>query len=440
MSNSTALSLAAAPPTSPAITVSAILPTIGRMRLRLLFLCVIGVVLRLTVLQRQRTGQQYAAVDSEAMLQILLVGFTALVLLSCRPRAWIRRLRSTAALWWFAFCLVGLLSTVWSESAKYTLYRSAEVIILSFAVFVIVMSARTWVEAERRMLWLAWIALLAAVIGTSRLYSWSIWGLRSNTYGAMAAMLACYCYGVMLYSRGKRRRNFMVLAGGAAFLTVYSLSLASWWSMLAGVLLITVFSRHRLLVVMLALSGTIAVLVGGETLMQEAILRNRDTEEVGSLHGRRYLWEHYIEAFKERPILGYGFAVGARTTGPVYTTNTHNSLISVLIGCGIIGVLPVFIGIVRMMRDLRLLHRQRMQAVLAISGALLAAGVNSMANAFLGENWTPATFVFCCIFALFLYLYLLWRTNRHSRGMLPSRLDLHPQSAIQQPVQSCLTN
>jgi len=152
-----------------------------------------------------------------------------------------------------------------------------------------------------------------------------------------------------------------------------------------------------LLVVLLVL---VAGLFWGPELARNVLLRNRSAGELATLHGRTHMWTYYWKASLERPLLGYGYALGARQLGPMYATQTHNALISVLLGCGWVGFAIVAGYALCYGFELRWGARQGIVGALGCAAVAAAALTNNMSLAFVGETWSPVTFVFIAFFAL----------------------------------------
>jgi O-antigen ligase len=121
---------------------------------------------------------------------------------------------------------------------------------------------------------------------------------------------------------------------------------------------------------------------------------------LSTLHGRTHLWLHYWEVYKQRPLLGYGYAIGAREMGPVYATNTHNAIVSVLMACGLPGLAVLLWMLARYGQELASARRQSREGVVPSVALGVTALTNSMSLAFFGEGWTPVTFILACFFAL----------------------------------------
>jgi O-antigen ligase len=121
-----------------------------------------------------------------------------------------------------------------------------------------------------------------------------------------------------------------------------------------------------------------------------------------NLSGRRELWGAFTARFLERPILGYGYAVAARTKGAFYVTNTHNIVFAVLLGTGLVGALTCIWTLALAAKEsLRPIVQARSGAIGAFC-ALSAGLVNGMSISLICEGWMCPSFVFVMIYAFFL--------------------------------------
>jgi O-antigen ligase len=118
-------------------------------------------------------------------------------------------------------------------------------------------------------------------------------------------------------------------------------------------LLIVPFSMTRLspgrmfsAVMMLLVAGALAVVYTPDTLIQR--LASTGTEvEGGRLGGRGKLWKAGLEAFADKPIIGYGTGLFREAITPMLgeaAQVAHNSFISVLVEQGLVGLL-LYVGI-----------------------------------------------------------------------------------------------
>jgi exopolysaccharide production protein ExoQ len=78
------------------------------------------------------------------------------------------------------------------------------------------------------------------------------------------------------------------------------------------------------------------------------LLRGQDEELVTSLSGRTEGWEAAWESFQESPVVGQGFAAFARANilGSSGMSSLHGALFEVMVGTGLLGLIPWVVAIV----------------------------------------------------------------------------------------------
>ena len=114
-------------------------------------------------------------------------------------------------------------------------------------------------------------------------------------------------------------------------------------------------ARLTTAVVMLCLSGALALTYVPETLIQRLAGTGREVEE-GTMHGRLDIWKAGVKAFSQKPLVGYGtanFKAAVRAFGEGQVA--HNSYLSVLVEQGLIGFalyftmyVSVFLAVLRL--------------------------------------------------------------------------------------------
>src|SRR5947209_6870976 len=71
-------------------------------------------------------------------------------------------------------------------------------------------------------------------------------------------------------------------------------------------------------------------------------MRGRDGELVTTLSGRTGAWRAALQAFQEAPIAGHGFAAFARARilGTAGASSLHGAVFDVMVGTGLLGLIP----------------------------------------------------------------------------------------------------
>ena len=136
------------------------------------------------------------------------------------------------------------------------------------------------------------------------------------------------------------------------------------------------------------------------------LFTGKRTGEILNLGGRTQMWEELWYHFMRSPIIGHGFAVIAKGGGQLFSSKPHNSLLSVLIGTGMIGMSVIIMYGFRLIRELLVTSTRRCQGAVGSIGALATGLVNSLATPFIFSQWEEASVVFA-LFTGFFILFVL---------------------------------
>lgn len=365
----------------------------------LLYVLVVMWVARNTVFIRQRADAAYAAVDTMAILQIGIVLAIIAVILQCPyMRAW-RRIKGTSLKYYFFYYLLSAVFALWSINPKYSLYRSVEVLALSAGVLLFCLSDPDIQKCIQRTRIMVWTTIILFILSVVRLKGLGPI-LQDNGLGAAAAMSACFFLGWVLAVKAGNNRKRLIQGGASTVLVVITMSLASWWSFWFGIVYCSLFTRRKGLIIALFLCGATLFFMLGTDTRENLLIRDKTIEQVLEGHGRKMLWENYLEVSGESPLVGFGFAMGAREVGAYYKTNTHNTFFAALLGMGWIGVGVWVLFIGSFLSELFQYRHSSNPVWLGCAAALAAGGLNSMSLSILGEQWHPATTVFMAFLSL----------------------------------------
>lgn len=168
--------------------------------------------------------------------------------------------------------------------------------------------------------------------------------MPENGLAFLSAITGFAAFCALQRTRGLFKRLFFALA---LVLSLVSLTLAqsrtSFIGFLAGVAVYLLFDRRYVqMLVMLIVFTTAALYTQATDVTRMYLVRGQDEELMKSFSGRTEGWEGAWAAFQESPIAGHGFAAFARTNilGAEGPSSLHGAVFDVMVGTGLLGLLP----------------------------------------------------------------------------------------------------
>ncbi len=382
----------------------------------------LALICRKTVFARQRWGEgAFAAVDVYAIVEIGLVAAACLLLLA-QPAIWslVVRRRRTSLVWFMAFYAVGMVSALWSQHASYSLFMSAEALSQTLLIMLALQYAASFAQAEKWILRVTSINILFGMCVNMRFYglSFQLRDWHTNSYSAIGAMLLCYCTAEYFRADSVRARRLMAYGIFGLMAVALGTSGASSLAVLCGLGAAALLLRQARWPLIVFLGLCVFAALSDPQSVLNVLFPGRTAEQVIALRGRWFVWEQLADYIVESPLLGHGFAMGARL-GDVSLTNTHNALLSVLLGTGLLGVVIMMAGLFRWGREVRVAARARIPGLVGCNSALIVGLVNSMSLGFLGEAWRDVTFTFACFLVLHTWALERWIVQYHARRRSP---------------------
>ncbi|MFO0911774.1 MAG: O-antigen ligase family protein [Pirellulales bacterium] len=383
---------------------------------------------RKDVMIRFRWGAlDYTSVDSYAALEIAIVLASCAYCLTNRKLApTLRMISGTSLSAFFAMYGWGLISSIWSEQPSYSLFQALEVLSQLAIVLIAVSYAPTVATAETSVLWVSMIATLCGIGQYVKLYGFStqLSDWHTNHYTATAAILLSYCFAEFFASSGRRRIRLMAFGGFAAFALLLGTSATSIIAALTGFAITAMLLKgNRWPLIAIAAIAMIGAALAPDVAFS-ILFPGKTEHQVTSLHGREHLWGALASYIWESPIVGHGFAMGAklgsmRSDFQIVTTNTHNSFLSVVLGMGFVGVLLASLAAARFTFEIKRNRKAGIQGSVGVASAVVSGVVNGMGIGILGETWRSSTLAFAAILAL----HAIWicPSARRRTNALPQR-------------------
>lgn len=316
--------------------------------------------------------------DTAAVYRVSMVGITAFVLilrLVLRRPPWMRSLFQGLVGLVAVFACVCVLSSVWSVNPPWTLYKSLEYLVDISLLAAILATAKETEDYESLLNW-TWV-----ICGMLVVVAWleaPIWpdealegaggymggplqyrlsgvypGLGFNmlgTYGAIMSTIAI----CRLLPSGDRKVDRLwyssVLVVGMITM-VFAQTRSAIGGFVIGSILAFILTKRIRFGMVLGLAALAVMLVTGASgTMTEFLERGQSTDQLASLSGRTEWWGVAWEAFKLRPLTGYGaFASGMSVfpkLGVKEITPLHSDYVETLVGLGVWGPLLIIAGLI----------------------------------------------------------------------------------------------
>jgi O-antigen ligase len=322
---------------------------------------------------RARTAAEIseAPVDAWALFRIGLVFIVALVLfvrLCLKRTRWPSTLFSGAIGIFFLYPLISLISTIWSVSPLWTLYKSLEFLIDVFLLAVIVGMLESAEDYRKFANW-TWILLgflvatawIGAIVDPGDAF-FSDPSVRSmvlparlvglvpvvacNELSEISAVLALVALSRLFVDPEAQnsRSRYRVLFGIALITLVITQTRGAFASFLIGLVVLLILTRRYRLA---AVAGISSALVAMALLLftnfgataTSFLLRGQSVDQASGISGRGEIWQQALTSILESPWIGYGGFAGSR-----FVVFTKNSLGSSSLNSYIDGALNIGIG------------------------------------------------------------------------------------------------
>ena len=378
----------------------------------LLFLA-FSLIFRITLLIRKRSDDDFAVIDSLAMLEIAIVGLIVVILLlSPYLSTIVSRISKSSASILFIYSLISIFSALWSPLPSYSLFRAVQVTSQLLVIFVVLYEFGSFSSAENFVLRVSTFLMLINLLGQFKLigYQFYLPLLHSNTYSNSAAMIFCYCFHEYFISTNEDKKKYRNYALIGLFGIIIGTSATSNISVLIS-LLFTRFILYRNLSIgtfIFSLIMIVSMLSFSKNLLDskvsDIILAGKDPEAVSTMSGRMHIWTTYMDVAKERPILGHGFAIATRV-GTFRVNTAHNVFLAIALDLGLVGLCLFLWGAQRLARECMRPEPQPTKGRLGVLSVFIAALIACQSTPFIATQWHAPN----AVFALFLALHTLYR-------------------------------
>jgi O-antigen ligase len=304
--------------------------------------------------------------DVWAGWRIGLMGLVAVSLMARLPGGrteWFAALRRGLPAGLAMYGLISLVSTLWSVYPLWTLYKSVEYMI-DLALLAAILTAVREPDDLKALFDLTWLLFglfiiavwlgviirpdLALVRGIG-LIGVQVQGVfpaaSANGVGDLSGVLLVIACTRLLVREHQRAFYWLVLAT-ALPTVILAQSRSPATGALLGLLAVFLLNRRfGLLTILGAVSIVLFAMTGAGAVVYEAFLRGQNPALFASLSGRVGWWQAAWEVFRHHPLLGLGGHAGARfavlaALGVSDSSSIHNAWLEILLGVGVIGLLP----------------------------------------------------------------------------------------------------
>jgi O-antigen ligase len=285
-----------------------------------------------------------------------------------------------------SYSLICIVSTLWSVYPSWTLYKSLEYFIEVALIAVIVYQVKhlqdfkplfdwTWMFIGLLMLsvWLGVLLWPSEAIN----YGIGLLGIQikgvfpviaENGVGELGALLSIVSFVRFLYVQDKSRGFYLFLFLFGLVTLIFSQSRSPLIGFVLAIPLILILD-HR--ISLLAFAGLILpallLLTSAGELFWQFFKRNQSEELFFSLSGRIYYWEFALPLIFDRPVLGYGAYAAGRFLVALHfhdlLSSLHGTYLEVLIGTGILGIIPLLVAVLGtwwvLIRDIQKRHLEK---------------------------------------------------------------------------------
>jgi O-antigen ligase len=195
-----------------------------------------------------------------------------------------------------------------------------------------------------------------------------------------------------------KRYGFFALA-----VLLLGTSSGSFIATFCGLILILFLHRNAGVLILVAGLLLVILIIGVDWApVWDFVFYGKSERAISTLHGRLPMWQRLLELVYENIFLGTGFGVFMRSADLATAGHPHNSLISVLMGTGILGGIPVVIFFFRLLREFLKTTGRKLPGAIGCTAAISTGLINSLASPFVLDKWDESTLVFACLIALFI--------------------------------------
>jgi hypothetical protein len=334
-----------------------------------------GLITLSSVVFRTRSAESIreTPVDTSAAYRIILVGIVAAVLaarLVLGKTPWLPSLFRGVMAGLGVYVSVAIASSVWSVFPLWSLYRSFEYFVDLSLVAAILVAARSTKTLRSLFDWTwiltivfmgtVWFGVLAwpseALIRDVGKIGIQIQGvfpvISSNSVGDLGAVLGVVALARLLCDMSRTRRvTYWLLLSSSLITLVLAQTRSALTAFLLGASAVLLCSRRIGTAVFVGwLLTVVLTLTNIDQVFWEYFRRGQTDQTFENLTGRLDWWAFGWQKFLESPLVGHGAYAGGRFVtleafGADMTASVHNTYLEVLLGTGMLGLVPLVLAL-----------------------------------------------------------------------------------------------
>ncbi len=304
-------------------------------------------------------------IDATSFLRITEVAIACLIAIFLFRRDTIAHLFFGLLGFLLIYSIIGILSGLYSSMPIYTIYKAFETgtgVLLTAATLgkchkfddirdFIHLNFAFW----GLLLLLIWLGVVfapdLALKPSKGIIGFNLFGVfpivNANSVGFIAALIALCSFNIVMYSKDIGEKIFYQ---SILFLSFITLVVAqSRTSLLGFFVVMAIFfylNKKRFYFLILVIS-LIVIILGGTigSFVLEFLSRGESEEMLVTMTGRTTMWAHAWQMFNDAPMLGYGFASGARDALGSHGVGLHGSFFDVIVNVGLLGLIPWLLSV-----------------------------------------------------------------------------------------------
>ena len=380
---------------------------------RLIYVLIILFVVRISVFKMGRTS---LSLDIYTIFQILITLIIFAVLFFNRENKLLKMFKDKSFKLIVFVYLMGLTSSLWSALPSFSFYMSFQNLVFFFGIFYVFSKVYSFSEMETKFFNFSLILIAIDLFGDIVLSgSLNIFSYHNLETGGIAGVLFCYSsaelYVIKNHKRDKnRKKRLKKMFWIGLFVLIVSTSSGSNVAAIGGLTSIVFFGKQLFPKVLIFILLFVLILFPEIVdILIQTIFPGKSMTAINSFGHRMYLWESIIDLFKQRPVLGWGYASVERI-GERYNVDSHNSFLGILGGLGIIGAILYSLFLIQ--STMRIIKFRNQIGYWGIFAATICLLINSNTFGFLSSKTSLLTlsfFTLCCL--SFFYKYLPYYKN-----------------------------